>query len=113
LNKNFKTIQALELELISLDARKNIDRLERLLSEDFEECGKSGNIFNKADIISSLLGEEYQKISLNNFRFIALSNHSILAKYDSVCNGVQAHRVSVWVKKHSDWQMLYHQGTVF
>ena len=113
MNNDFKTVQKLEFELISLDVRKNIDRLETLLSEDFEECGKSGNIFNKEDVIYSLLNEDYQKISLSNFRFVQISNDSILVKYDSVCNGAKAHRISVWVKVNSDWQILYHQGTVF
>ena len=110
---DFEIIRNLELELASLQGRKNIDRLALLFSEDFEECGKSGKIFNKADIVELLIKEEYQKMSSSNFRFTKLSDTAILVKYDSDCRAVKSHRSSVWIKTADDWQILYHQGTVF
>ena len=110
---DFVIIRNLELELASLEGRRNIDRLALLFSEDFEECGKSGKIFNKADIVDLLLNEEYQKISFSNFRFTNLSDTAILVKYDSDCRAVKSHRSSVWIKTGGNWKILYHQGTTF
>lgn len=110
---DFEIIKGLELELASSEGRKNLERLAKLLSEDFEECGKSGKVFNKTDIINLLGNEEYQKIGFSNFRFTKISDAAVLVKYESDCRAVKAHRSSLWIKTNGDWQMLYHQGTAY
>lgn len=113
MENDFKIIEKLELELSSSEVRKDEDRLSQLLADDFEEFGKSGNVFNKADTLSALTNEEYQEISFSDFRFIGLSDDTVLVKYKSRCNDVKALRSSVWVKNNGNWQMLHHQGTAY
>lgn len=111
MDTDFKTIESLELELTSLETRRSSNRLSEILSDDFEEIGKSGRVFNKIAIISLLMNEEHQEIKFSKFKFTKLSDASILVKYKSYCNGKNALRSSIWVKNNGNWQMFYHQGT--
>lgn len=111
MNIDFEIIKNLELELSSLEGRKNSIRLSEILSNDFEEIGKSGRIFNKKNILSLLSNEDHHVIELGQFRFTKLSDASILVKYISRCNGINALRSSIWIKNNTNWQLLHHQGT--
>ncbi len=108
---DFEIIKNLELKLSNPEGRKDTKCLSEIFSDNFEEIGKSGRVFNKNEILSLLSNEESQKIELNDFKFIRLSEFVILAKYSAFCNGVNSLRSSIWVKNTKDWKILHHQGT--
>lgn len=100
MEEEFKTIKKLELELIAPNTRKDSKRLEQLLSDDFQEFGKSGKIYNKAEIIAALCDEEASDINFSNFNFTKLGKDNILVTYKSSCNGINANRSSIWNKNN-------------
>jgi len=108
----FSEIKDLEIELACSPSRQNKDRLSELLSDSFEEIGISGRKWDKETILSSLVDQPIRETLLENFKFVSLSNSTVLVKYESVVEGSRAHRCSIWVNSGSLWQMQYHQGTL-
>ena len=108
---DFKIIQSLEIELTKEGTWKNKLRLSELLSDSFEEVGKTGKCYNKSDILNMIPSQEYQSIDLSNFKYVQLSVDTVLIKYISVGNSIRVKRSSIWVKSSGKWQILYHQGT--
>lgn len=73
----FKILEGLELELMASSTRHNADRLEHLLADEFQECGKLGRIYHKHDLILMLTEAAPAVIAGENFKFTALSNESV------------------------------------
>ena len=107
----FDLIKQLELELSDPSIRKDRERLDQLLADDFEEVGKSGKKYTKADIIELLINEENISFSVQDFNFVSLSDDCVLVKYQTTMNGQNAYRCSIWKKYGDQWQIHYHQGT--
>ena len=107
----FDTIRNLELELNDLATRKNKQRLEVLIADEFEEVGKSGKRFSKSDIINELVNEESVAFSAHDFSFVVLAKDCVLVKYLTTINQQSAYRCSIWKKSQNNWQIQYHQGT--
>ena len=105
-------IKSLELELVNPATRKNTDRLDALLSDDFEEFGSSGRVYSKQDILRILPSSNSVSYKLSGFRFVDLSKDCILAKYRAVTSGADSYRTSIWLKTINGWQMIHHQSTV-
>ncbi|WP_100642626.1 DUF4440 domain-containing protein [Alteromonas facilis] len=107
----FEIIRNLELELNDPAIRKDKQRLAALISEDFEEIGKSGRKFTKSDIINELVNEEPVAFSTHDFNFIVLAEDCILVKYQTTIDQQSAYRCSIWKRVNNNWQIKYHQGT--
>lgn len=108
---DFKTVEKLEHEISSKEARADASRLSELIHDNFEEFGKSGRRFSKSDIVSELPTWEHQEIEITDLECVRLSAQALLLKYQSVSNGGRANRSSIWVKDKGHWQMIFHQGT--
>ena len=111
MRNDFKIIEKLEVELASKETRRSKELLSELLAEDFEEIGKSGHLFSKTEVISSLPNQGHQEIQLSEFRFVKLADNIVLVKYQSSTNDRKALRSSIWVKQGKKWKLLHHQGT--
>ena len=57
----FEEIEALELQLLLNDMRKDQTFLDGVLSDDFLEYGQSGNVYTKQDIITRLQVESVHR----------------------------------------------------
>ena len=67
-------IQLLERQLHSPDVRADPDKLKALLHDDFNEIGRSSQVYHKADIISHVVdGIHFPTIESQNFQFKQLS----------------------------------------
>ena len=110
--EEYDEINSLELELVNPETRKNVARLNELISDDFEEFGSSRKVYRKQDILNSLPFSDSVGYDLSGFTFKELSSDCVLVKYESVVSGLHARRSSIWVKKEGQWQMLHHQSTV-
>ena len=110
--EDYSEIKLLELELANPDTRKNLARLNDLISDDFEEYGSSGRVYRKQNVLNALPKEEPTNYELSSFTFYELSKNCILVKYKSIVSGNHALRSSIWVKHNNQWQMLHHQATV-
>ena len=109
---------SLEQELHSSLTRSNYARLNELLSDDFYEFGSSGNVWSKDDILTRLPSEDKNapQILSKNFLVKRISSEVYFLTYISfrLINGKEervALRSSLWKKKSSAWQMIFHQGT--
>ena len=49
-----RELQALEVELHRTSTRSDIARLAALLHDNFQELGRSGNTYRKADVVARL-----------------------------------------------------------
>jgi hypothetical protein len=110
-------LKSLEEKLLEPKTRASMQELEILLAPEFREFASSGEIFNKAEVVASLLAEAPIERSLTNFDLIPLAADIALVTYKasklSGDQGIQKNslRSSVWRLKDGQWQMIFHQGT--
>ena len=95
---DFELTKDLELEPVRPETRKNADRLNQLISDDFEDFGCSGKVFDNNCILKLLPKSKSAVYHLDKFRFKPLSDGCILVKYISQVEGNRAHRSSIWTK---------------
>ena len=107
-----------ELALQRGSVRRSQDSLLELLHPDFFEVGRSGRTYTREETVQNLLCESPEiEIRSKNFRVALLGPDAAMLTYESVHVGQSgeefhpAHRVSVWIRSATGWQMRYHQGT--
>ena len=111
-------LRALEEELHQPAARSSPTRLAELIHADFLEFGRSGAVYDKPEILRSLLcAKQHAEVFADNFSVRRLSTEVALLTYRSA--HVQADgtldrftlRASIWQRVDGDWQISFHQGT--
>ena len=119
LNKDEKELlQSLEIELLQVKTRRNPDRIDALLADDFFECGKYGDQFGKWEVLDALTKEsndkkfEIQDISVNMLSETLGQVRYLCTIENSWESPTISFRSSLWRKGESWWQMFYHQGTL-
>lgn len=86
--------------------------LEKMLHKDFTECGKSGYIMTRAEVIKSLLKCECDRdIAVYNFESRLISDNTAIIHYYTVSDNKFVYRTSIWVKTNT-WQLYFHQASV-
>ena len=106
--------------LLRPDSRRSLGDLELLLADDFREFGKSGRVWDKQSVIAMIAQESAAfEYTLEDFRVSLLAPTVALATYRILgatsgpgAEPAQALRSSVWVLRDSNWQLVFHQGTV-
>lgn len=109
--KVFDEIELLEKKLLASPTKKSIKALDELLATDFKEFGKSGFIYDKQEILNSLLDEEPRNLTAKYFEVKLLENKVYLVTYTTIENGISTLRSSIWKSFDNRLQMLFHQGT--
>jgi hypothetical protein len=110
-------LRELEEQLLQPDVRSSPDRVASLLSEDFEEFGSSGRVFDKAQIVAGLAAERSPVLRIaRDLRVRVLAEGVALVTYRAVRrqpDGSEASslRSSVWTVADGRWRMAFHQGT--
>lgn len=107
----------LEKELHEPTVRKNRKRLDQLLHDSFTEIGRSGVLFDKNQIMSSLSSESSHSVWSQDYTTQTIDDELVLLTYRSA--HVEANktlsrfsrRASLWRLTDLGWQMIYHQGT--
>lgn len=110
-NPIISTIRELELSLLDPTARQSLEKLHKLIADDFVEFGSSGKVYNKQNILDSLPSEELRKFEIYDFEIKKLSKTVILATYKTLENQIICLRSSIWQNNKGHWQMCFHQGT--
>jgi hypothetical protein len=113
-------IQRLEEYLLTPNTRKSPQELVRLLADDFTEISSLGASYTRQEIIDALQVEPAAvEWSLYDFSFRLLSPEIVLSCYlAKKTNKLTGHsdlssRSSIWKNEAGEWQMLFHQGTLF
>lgn len=111
-------LRELELTLQRLDVRRDRARLDALLHDGFVEFGRSGERYDKADILEHLPQETAPMVMWSqNFEVTELVDGVALLTYRSASvnedGGLYRHslRSSLWLRTERGWQMRFHQGT--
>jgi hypothetical protein len=108
----------LEQQLLSSEVRKSPVEINRLLSDDFREIGRSGNLYSKQQIISLLADEPITERSIADFETTQLAPDIVLATYKLASRNPKEGRpvyslhCSIWRRDQSGWRMVFHQGTL-
>ncbi len=115
---SFDTVKHLEVELHRPEIRSDAERVNTLLHKSFVECGRSGRIYKRNDILEELSGEDAgNSIWSQDFAAEEISDGVILLTYLSAhINSDQelsryTFRSSLWQRTPHGWQMRFHQGT--
>jgi hypothetical protein len=111
-------LRALEVELHRPEARGDASRLDALIHEEFQEFGRSGAAYSKADIVALLLSaEQHAHVIADRFVVRRLAAEVALLTYRSAHalpdGTLHRHtlRSSIWQLSATGWQMSFHQGT--
>jgi len=111
-------LKALEVELHQPSARGDAACLDSLLHDDFQEFGRSGACYAKADIVASLLtAAQHVRVVADNFLVRRLAADVALLTYRSANalpdGKLHRHtlRSSIWQRSGKGWQISFHQGT--
>ena len=111
-------LRVLEVELHQPGVRGDARRLDALIHEEFQEFGRSGAAYSKADIVALLLSaEQHAHVVADRFLVRRLAADVALLTYRSahaLLDGtLHRHtlRSSIWQLSAAGWQMSFHQGT--
>lgn len=119
MNKNqiSSYLKKLEKDLLNKNVRKNPDRLDQLLDDNFREIGSSGKVWTKRTAIEVLNNEVFLETQIKQFEFTLLDENVALITYvvhrkmkANVPDAVSYHS-SVWILRDTEWKMIFHQGT--
>lgn len=103
-------LESLERKLHDPKYRRDILVLNELLHPSFFEFGSSGNQWSREEVVSRLLVEPSTHIIESfDYNLLELSDKTALLTYKTK----RAFRSSIWIKDSSNWQMVFHQGTLF
>lgn len=112
------TLQGLESALHSCQTRQNASRLEELLHPAFQEFGRSGTAYNRAEIFALITAEANDyTIRAQNFQLQELSPAIYLLTYQSAHVAADgqlerhSNRSSIWQYTEAGWQMRFHHGS--
>lgn len=105
-------IKSLELSLLDVDTRKNINKLNKLIAEEFIEFGSSGKVYTKSAILQHLPIASHREFKVSRFNTVELAVNCVLVIYQLQEKDGKSLRSSIWKKFDSDWKMIFHQGTV-
>lgn len=110
-------VEKYELELLEWKTRKNSNRLNELLDDNFLEFAQDGKIYSKEEIIKILYTCPDEEVTVNSYKEVILSDFIIHVtyfldrmiinsnkKYSTLCS-------SIWEKKNNHWRMIFFQWT--
>lgn len=108
-----KKLQMLEESLWLEKTRFDLAYMDSVLDETFFEYGRSGRIYTREEILAHSYQEIKAKLPLENFQVHDIGENIKQVTYVSEVGNakLRANRSSIWVKKLSDWKLLFHQGT--
>ena len=109
----------LETTLHDSSLRHDRARVDALLHPDFEELGRSGARYTRAETIAALASEPpcRNAIVSAGFELTVLGEDVALLTYRTAERAAgggiarHAHRCSLWLRAAGRWRMRYHQAT--
>ncbi len=107
----YDTLLTLEKDFFNLQYISDREWLDKILHDDFRECGRSGKLFDKFDTMEELLQcDSDRDIVICGFECVEINSNSWLVHYITEIEGKQYYRTSVWVRE-PDMKLFFHQAT--
>jgi hypothetical protein len=89
-----------------------------LLADDFVEFGSSGRTYDKKQVLFALRKQIPGRLTIEEFRVREISPAAALVTYRARAESADhkteksSLRSSLWVRRGSEWQRIFHQGTL-
>lgn len=108
-------------ELIALEGymldphRRKSTGVTALLADDFVEIGSSGNQYDKAQVLASLIEEVPVLVTAAHYSARRIGQDVVLITYRAWRHTkppVHSLRSSIWHFKEGKWLLTFHQGTL-
>jgi len=112
-----KEIIRREKQLLSLETRSSKEKLEQLLSTEFQEIGSNGTLSNFSETSDALQQEKDWSAEIGSFSFnlinenIAQLIYKARIKHKRNDQGTLSLRSSLWRREEKEWKIIFHQGT--
>lgn len=107
----YKILLNLEKDFFGNACISDREWLDGTLHNDFEECGKSGILFNKDEIMEGLLSCKTDRdIEIYNFSCEAIGTDCWMVHYVTESDGELYYRTSIWTQE-KQLQLRFHQAT--
>ncbi len=111
-------IRSLEVSLHQNAVRRDAAQFQALLHDDFLEIGRSGQSYNKTQMVKHLTQESAHnavwsqdfKLSMPSYSVALLTYHSAQIGADDQLT-LHTVRSSLWQLADTGWQLCFHQGT--
>lgn len=111
--ETYAEVRAAELALLSTEVRRDVARLDSLLSPDFAEIGASGRRWSRDDTMSALADEDARAMPpTSDWLFNELSPGIVLVNYLIESPERPSRRSSLWQVTQDGPVLRFHQGTV-
>lgn len=109
---DFDELRELEESLWRAATRFDPGYLNRILSPDFSEFGRSGRIYRREEIMA--MPTQDIRATLKDLNVQLIDSNAALVTYISEVKCEQfeiANRSSLWTRTDGRWQIRFHQGT--
>jgi hypothetical protein len=102
----------LEQRLLDPAVRGSPAAVIPLLHPEFLEFGSSGRVYTKDAIVQMMVQETPGVVKIRDFDVREVSDDVALVTYRTIgIEGRETRRSSVWLRRESGWQIVFHQGT--
>ena len=112
--QDIQQLQQLEESLWIAKTRFDGEYMEKILSPDFFEFGRSGKRYTREQTLSAESQEIKAKLPLKQFEVKEIAENVALITYISEVQYEEmeiGNRSSLWVKNEDGWKLAFHQGT--
>ena len=108
-------ILELEKSLFKYEFMSDITYLNEIIDDKYMEIGKSGNKFNKKDVINELsILKNDRIITVYNFTCDKIEENIYLIHYVTKNkNGDNIFRTSIWRKENEKIKIIFHQASLY
>ena len=109
---DFDKLRELEESLWRAETRFDPEYMNRVLSPDFSEFGRSGRIYRREEIMA--MPTQDIRATLKDLSVQLIDSNVALVTYISEVKYEQteiANRSSLWTRTDGRWQIRFHQGT--
>lgn len=114
-NNMIDLLLKLEMSLWLQETRFNYKYMDGILHPDFMEFGKSGNTYNKQDILDNMDGTIKAKLPFKDLKVKQIGEGAFLLTYQAELiendRKIVTNRSSIWISGET-FQLLFHQGTL-
>jgi hypothetical protein len=115
--EDFETLRLMEESLWVADTRFDQNYMDEVLAPDFFEIGRSGQVYQREDIVKSPKRPIYAAIPLPDFSVRMLSEDLAQVTYNSHTTFDSmielGRRTSIWSRWKNGWTLRFHQGTPY
>ena len=111
--RDFEAVKAAEVALLTSAIRRDPGRVRDLLHEDFVEIGRSGRLWTRDEILTSLSAEDDRPDpETDEWAFVEVADGLVLLTYRVRRESGESRHSSIWDLRSGDPKLRFHQGTV-